>query len=96
MWHASVCGRFGQPSSLAFEIAERELRGVGDAALGEWREVGDIAVHLRRRLTEKEIRDAHIEDVQDVRGTAEFTARIQKMRPFLPPQAQSLPDEALP
>lgn len=30
------------------------LNGVGDPTLGEWRERGKIAVHLRRRLTPME------------------------------------------
>lgn len=79
-----------------FEIADQELRGVGDATLGEWHEVGDIAVHLRRRLTDKEMQFAGIDTVVDVRGTDECTKRIRRMRPFLPPQLATIPDEALP
>jgi hypothetical protein len=87
---------FGTIPSLCFEIAERELRGVGDATLGEWREIGDTAVHLRRRLTPREERQGRIGGVCDVRGTEEFTHRIRAMRPFLPPQMRHFPDEALP
>jgi len=79
-----------------FDIAADQLSGVGDAALGEWREVGDIAVHLRRRLTDDEAAYAQIATVVDVRGTEEFTRRIQRMRPFLPPQLQAMPDEVMP
>lgn len=79
-----------------FEIADQELRGAGDAKLGEWHEVGDRAVHLRRRLTEKEMHYAGIREVCDVRGTEEFTRRIQRIRPFLPRPMLTIPDERLP
>lgn len=77
-------------------IAERQLAGVGDAALGEWREVGDKAVYLRRRVTPREMASAGITAVVDVRRTAEHAARIRKMRPFLPPQMATWPDAAFP
>ena len=99
MWHVSVSPRFarvGRIEGACFEIADRELRGVGDATLGQWHEVGDMAVHLRRRLTEKEMRFAGIASVVDVRGTDDATTRIRRMRPFLPPQLATIPDEALP
>ena len=35
-------------------IAEAALRGCGDATLGEWRERGKKAFHVRRRLTDDE------------------------------------------
>lgn len=70
---------------MLFEIAFDELRGVGDATFGEWREVGDLAVHVRRRLTANEMRYAGIDSVVDIRGTPEHIARIDRLRPFLPP-----------
>jgi hypothetical protein len=36
------------------ERARRALAGVGDAMLGEWLEVGEVAVHLRRRCSADE------------------------------------------
>jgi hypothetical protein len=77
-------------------VACLALVGVGDAALGEWREIGDVAVHVRRRLTAAEMRYAGIAAVVDVRGTDEFTRRVQRMRPFLPPAMRGMPDAALP
>jgi hypothetical protein len=79
-----------------FDIAEDQLDGVGDVTLGEWREVGDTAVHLRRRLTDDEAAYAAIASVIDVRGTEEFTHRIQRIRPFLPLGLRTMPDEAFP
>ncbi len=79
-----------------FEMASEQLQGVGDATLGEWREVGTIAVHLRRRLTPLEMADAGIEAVCDVRGTDEHARRIQEIKPYLPAQMRSLPDAAYP
>jgi hypothetical protein len=78
------------------DLALDQLDGVGDAARGEWREVGDIAVHLRRRLTDDEAAYAEIAEVCDVRGTEEFTRRIQRMQPWLPPQMRGLPFRAYP
>lgn len=83
-----------QPA-LQFEIAEHELRGVGDPALGEWRETG-TAVHLRRRLTPREMAAGGIREVVDVRGSDEYRRRIQAMRPFLPPQMRGMPESAFP
>ncbi len=99
VWHASISPRFPllvNRERRLFEIAADQLDGVGDAALGEWREVGDIAVHLRRRLTDDEAAYAEIGAVIDVRGTEEFTRRITRMRPWLPPQMRTMPDEAFP
>lgn len=81
---------------MLFEIARDELRGVGSASLGEWQEIGDLAVHVRRRLTVKEMIYAGIDRAIDVRGTPEYTRRIDRMRPFLPPQMQELSGDAFP
>lgn len=86
----------GARAAWLWPVAEAQLHGVGDASLGEWREVGQVAIHLRRRLTAREMRDGRIEGVCDVRGTPEFTERIQRMRPFLPAAMAAYPDEALP
>ena len=77
-------------------IAARELSGVGDARLGQWRERGDCTFHLRRRLTPREMRYAAIVDVCDVRGTDEMSKRLARVRPFLPPAMATWPDGALP
>ncbi len=98
VWHASVRARIPllvNREQRLFAIAEQQLANVGDATLGEWREVGD-AVHLRRRLTAAEAASAHIVSVVDIRGTEEFTRRIQAMRPFLPVPMRPFPDEAFP
>jgi len=58
------------------------LSGVGDASAGEWWEVGEIATHLRRRLTSDEA--AEIGPVCDVRGTTEGTRRFKAMRGYFP------------
>jgi hypothetical protein len=99
VWHASVSPRYTAVSTilpLLWTIAEGELHGVGDATRGEWREVGDMAVHLRRRLTDREMRYAAIEAVVDVRGTDEYERRIAAMVPFLPAPMRSLPMGSLP
>jgi hypothetical protein len=54
-------------------MAERALEGVGDPSLGEWRERGGRAVHLRRRLTDEERGEL---GVRDIRGTPEEAERM--------------------
>lgn len=76
VWHAS--GSAGS-ESLAWAMAERALRGVGDAALGEWRERGRIAVHIRRRLTDAERQAAGGLQVRDIRGTPEERQRLVRL-----------------
>lgn len=96
VWHVSVSPRFSSVENalpILWTIAEDELRGVGTKV--EWREVGNLAAHIRRRLTEKEMRYAAIDRVIDVRGTAEFRRRVRALRPYLPPQFRGIPDEAL-
>lgn len=66
---------------------------MGDASAGEWKEVGDVAVHLRRRLTDEEA--ARVGPVVDVRGTWEMTKRINRIRKFLPEAFRNLPDREL-
>jgi hypothetical protein len=66
-----------------WETAERALSGVGDAALGEWRERGKTAVHLRRRLSVREWGDRPWG--MDYRGTTEVEAMLAECRQWLPP-----------
>jgi hypothetical protein len=84
VWHASVAahGQIPYSASVLFQFGEAALAGVGDATLGEWREVGDVAVHLRRRLSDAEARI--VGPVVDVRRTAEGRRREQRMRSFVP------------
>jgi hypothetical protein len=83
------------PHAALWSIAEQQLRGVGDAALGEWRETGYIAVHLRRRLTAREMSASAIDGVRDIRGTPEHAIRVGRMRLYLPKAFQDLPIEEL-
>ncbi len=77
-------------------LAADQLEGVGDVSLGEWRERGDIAVHLRRRLTPIEMALGGIDSACDIRGTKEFEERICAMLPYLPSQMQGWSLEAYP
>jgi hypothetical protein len=96
VWHASVSPRAPSIPILAlWALAEGVLRGVGDPALGEWRDVGDIAIHLRRRLTPAEMRAGAIAAVVDIRGTPEHGARIDRIRPYLPPALRATPRDQL-
>src|SRR5262245_58629988 len=73
VWHASIATR-RLPVAAAMEAeALRQLRGVGDAGAGEWREWSGRAFHLRRRLTVAEA--AAVGPVVDIRGTAEAVHR---------------------
>lgn len=99
VWHASICPRYssvGAVLATAWEVADVELRGVGDATLGEWREIGHTAVHLRRRLTVAEMRQGGIVDVCDVRGTVEYVHRIERMFPVLPAAMRAIPIDQFP
>ena len=89
MWHCSISGVVFN-SLAAFTVAEHVLRGVGDGRLGEWREEGAIAMHLRRRLTLAEMHWAGISGVVDVRGTPEHAYRVNRMRPYLPAGLRAL------
>lgn len=51
------------------------MAGVGDASLGEWVERTSKAVHVRRRISEKE--QLLVGEVRDIRGTEEATSRLQ-------------------
>ena len=86
MWHASVSPIGGVPTernrAQLFAEAEAALSGVGDAALGEWREVGDKAVHIRRRLTVEEART--VGPVVDLRGQREALSRLWRAQQWMP------------
>jgi hypothetical protein len=61
-------------------MAEKALAGVGDPALGEWRERGHGGVmHLRRRLSDAERAAAGNLGVRDIRGTDEEKARMRAL-----------------
>jgi len=76
VWHASAS--LGRAKALdAWELrnaAVRALAGVGDAKLGEWMDVTEIAVHLRRRLSHRE--QLLVGPVVDIRGTPEAAERV--------------------
>lgn len=78
VWHVSVAG--SQRDRLEAEC-ERQLRGVGDVVLGEWREWTGRAFHLRRRLSAREQR--HVGPVVDVRRTPEALKRAQRLGTML-------------
>jgi hypothetical protein len=79
-----------RPSDL-FAIALAALRGVGDPTLGEWREVGTRACHVRRRLSGVEA--ARVGPVRDLRGDRESLTRLWRALQWLPapfwPMAES-------
>lgn len=62
---------------MAEAMAERELAGVGDSALGEWREF-HTAFHIRRRLSKQE-QETYGLTMIDMRGTGEGKQRIAKL-----------------
>lgn len=78
MWHASFAPAPGLDLSRGsqFDIALDALKGVGDASLGEWRDVGDKAVHVRRRLSVQE--QAVIGAACDLRRSDVGVERLEK------------------
>jgi hypothetical protein len=97
VWHASVSPIGGVPTernrAQLFAEAEAALSGVGDAALGEWREVGDKAVHIRRRLTPEEA--VSVGPVVDLRGTREAASRLWRAQQWLPPALWTMAAEEI-
>ena len=82
VWHASVSSRFYYPDNVLEERARAVLDGVGNATLGEWVEIGNVAIHLRRRLTSDE--EHGIEPrISDDRGTPEGERRFTQAWPYL-------------
>jgi hypothetical protein len=85
VWHASVAGSLIK--AVLWREAERQLAAVGDALLGEWRETGEKAVHLRRRLSEREQRA--VGPVMDIRRSDEArmrSARLGGLLALMPPE----------
>lgn len=86
VWHASGSSPFGEDA--AWRIADAALEGVGDARLGEWRERGARAVHVRRRLSDVE---ANGLAVRDVRGKDEERSRLRALLRDAPYAAELVP-----
>ena len=80
MWHVSISRG---PVASRRLLALRVLQDCGDAAAGEWWEQGEIATHLRRRLTAREAEG--VGPVVDVRDTPEARRRYAAVRRYLPP-----------
>ena len=85
VWHASVAG------SVIKAVLEREalrqLEGVGDASLGEWRETGEKAFHVRRRLSaaEQERTGLTVADIRRTPEAAERAAMLGSRLVLIPP-----------
>lgn len=79
VWHVSAASpALPVRSCLRLEAdCERQLAGVGDPALGEWREWTGRAFHLRRRLTRSEQRE--VGPVVDIRRTPEAHRRAERL-----------------
>lgn len=93
MWHASA----HIPGSIIVwplleKLAHDALDGVGDASLGEWRERGNTAFHLRRRLSAVE--QESVGPAVDIRGTPEYDKRVAAVRAS--PWGRDLPPGPLP
>lgn len=71
--------------------ALKELEGVGDEALGQWEERGDVAYHVRRRLTVEE--EATIGAACDIRGTPEAQERVSRAWAWLQPSLRRFASE---
>jgi hypothetical protein len=82
VWHSSAAPMRGIPLRSDLERqAEKELEGVGDASLGEWREWSGKAFHIRRRLSAAE--QATVGPVADIRRTDEARMRAGRLGPLL-------------
>jgi|SRR6185312_10338884 len=78
VWHASVAPlRAYYGATLCGRRAEKALAGLGDAALGEWREWTGAAFHLRRRLSAAE--QTRVGPVVDIRRTPEAAQRAAEL-----------------
>jgi len=75
VWHASVAGSLLK--AVLEKEAERQLLGVGDASLGEWREATNRAFHIRRRLSAREQRA--VGPVMDIRRSDEARMRAGRV-----------------
>jgi hypothetical protein len=81
VWHVSVASPGIPVKGLLEAECERQLAGVGDPVLGEWREWTGRAFHIRRRLSVREQRD--VGPVVDVRGSEEARRRAERLGPML-------------
>jgi hypothetical protein len=81
VWHVSVASSGIPVRGLLEAECERQLAGVGDPVLGEWREWTGRAFHLRRRLSTREQRG--VGPVVDVRGSEEARRRADRLGPLL-------------
>jgi hypothetical protein len=75
VWHVSVAGSVIK--TVLEREAGRQLLGVGDASLGEWREWTGKAFHIRRRLSEREQRT--VGPVEDIRRSDEARMRAGRV-----------------
>lgn len=67
-----------------WELAYAVLRGVGD--LGhQFVQLGEVAVHVRRRLTAVEAQGLPIAWGTDLRGTPAGRVRLARVARYLPP-----------
>lgn len=95
VWHASVAWHtntrrgpwpiplLSAPTILRmWERVVRALHRVGDGTLGEWRESGQTAIHVRRRMTAEEWGDKPWG--MDYRYTPEYAVRIAPVAHLLP------------
>lgn len=79
---------------MAWALADSALAGVGDAQLGEWREVGartPVAhtVHVRRRMADKERAGLQVRDIRGTPEEAQRQARLLRAAPHLGPVLRS-------
>jgi len=77
VWHASGKSR-KQRDALA--IALSGISGVGDAEVGEWRDLKGVrggVVHVLRRLSVEEREEFSVPEPYDIRGTDEERRRIE-------------------
>jgi hypothetical protein len=81
VWHVSVASPGIPIKGLLEQECERQLAGVGDPSLGEWREWTGRAFHLRRRLSAREQRA--VGPVVDIRGSEEARRRAERLGPML-------------
>jgi hypothetical protein len=82
VWHVSVASPYAGVQRAVLEAeCERQIVGVGDPALGEWREWTGHAFHLRRRLSVREQRE--VGPVVDIRGSDEARRRAERLGPLL-------------
>lgn len=77
VWHCSVATPGIPIPSLLEAEARRQLSGVGDPSLGEWREWTGRALHIRRRLSDREAVRAG--PVLDIRHTEEARRRAARL-----------------